>query len=90
MKKDKSVDAVFKILPLFEMAKAEMTEDYIQSYVNYLSRVYIQVLGMENMAWAQMINGLMELGMLADHAQVKRIVLHLTNEMNKGGVENAV
>ena len=90
MKKDKSVDAVFKILPLFEMAKAKMSEDYIQSYVNYLSRVYIQVLGMENIAWAQMINGLMELGMSEDHAQVKRIVLHLTNESNKDGVGNAV
>lgn len=90
MSKDKTIDAVFKILPLFETAKADMVEAHIQSYMNYLSRIYIQMLGANNEAWAQMINGLMKIGMDAEHNQVKRIVLHLTNEIYKGGVVDGI
>lgn len=90
MSKDKNIDAVFKILPLFESAKADMAEEHIQSYLNYLSRMYIQLLGANNDDWAQLINGLMKIGVEAEHSQVKRIVLHLTNQMNKGGVEDGI
>ncbi len=90
MSKDKNIDAVFKILPLFELAEAERTESTIQSYLNYLSRIYIQLLGANNDDLAQLINGLMKIGVDAEHSQVKRIVLHLTNQMNKGGVEDGI
>ncbi len=90
MSKDKNIDAVFKILPLFELAKAEGTELAIQSYLNYLSRMYIQLLGTNNDDWAQLINGLMKIGVDAEHSQVKRIVLHLTNQMNEGGVVDGI
>lgn len=90
MSEDKNIDSVFKILPLFELAKAERTELAIQSYINYLSRMYIQLLGANNDDWAQLINGLMKIGVEAEHSQVKRIVLHLTNQMNKGGVEDGI
>lgn len=90
MSKDKNIDAVFKILPLFELAKAEGTELAIQSYLNYLSRMYIQLLGANNDNWAQLINGLMKIGVDAEHSQVKRIVLHLTNQMNEGGVVDGI
>lgn len=90
MSKDKNIDAVFKILPLFELAKADMAEEHIQSYINYLSRMYIWLLGANDETWAQLINGLMKIGVEAEHSQVKRIVLHLTNQMNKGGVEDGI
>lgn len=90
MSKDKNIDAVFKILPLFELAKDDMAEEHIQSYLNYLSRMYIQLLGANDETWAQLINGLMKIGVEAEHSQVKRIVLHLTNQMNKGGVVDGV
>lgn len=89
MSGNKIVDTVYKILPLYENAAKSKSEMIEQAYLAYLSRVYVQFMGI-NYEFATMVRGLIELGICAEHNDVRRIVFHIIHGLEKEGDIHAV
>lgn len=82
MEKRQKINEVFNILIQFEKIDKEdnVSED---SYRNYLDRLYVWYLGYGNNEIAMNIKGLYDLGKMAKHESVKRVVFHIISLINK-------
>lgn len=89
MNKDKAIDAVYKILPMYEEVVETKSEIVYKAYLAYLSRLSVMVAGIDD-GMISMVRGLEALGSDADHDQVRRTVFHMIHVLDKDGECNAV
>lgn len=85
MSADKRVDGIYKILPLYEAVVAGESELALQGYMAYLSRVYIQYMGIGDDEICELIKGLIHLRDGAKHDDVKRVVFHIISALKRNG-----
>lgn len=86
MSKNKTVDAIYKILPLFENVKQTGSEMLLENYLAYLNRVSVYFLGENDEQIYRNIRGLEKLGCEAEIEQVRRVVFHMIGLVKKEGV----
>lgn len=81
MSKNKRIDGIYKILPMYEDAveNAELFDDYLA----YLSRIYVRYMGYGNKEIAESIKGLIELQDNIIHDDVHRVVFHMISLLEK-------
>lgn len=82
MNKKEKIDSIFNVLIQYEKIfdNGNVTNE---TYINYLDRLYILYLGLENKEIAYLIKGLYNLGNKASHSSVKRTVFHIINLIEK-------
>lgn len=85
MSVDKRVDGIYKILPLYEAVTAGESDLALQGYMAYLSRVYIQYVGIGDDEICELIRGLIHLRDNAEHDDVRRVVFHIISILKKDG-----
>lgn len=83
---EKEISSIYKILVLYEEIEKNESLDNIDSYLNYLDRLYIYWLGIGNKEIYEIIKGLWILGKNAGHKRVKSMVFHLIDIIKKGSV----
>lgn len=79
MSKNKTVDSIYKILPLFESMIQENSEESKERYLGYLSRICVRFLGRDGSEMYEILKGLEKLGPEANQKQVRRVVFHMIN-----------
>lgn len=84
MSKNKRIDGIYKILPLFEDMSVSHDENMLNDYLAYLSRMYIRYLGYGNNEISELIKGLMFLKDEATQKEVHRVVFHIISLLEKG------
>ena len=75
MDKSKEIDALYKVLTLYE----DVGEDAItlESYLNYLDKLYVKWMGIGNSDIYNTLRGLWHLGIGAGHRRVKSMVFNM-------------
>lgn len=75
MDKSKEIDALYKVLTLYE----DVGEDAItlESYLNYLDKLYVKWMGIGNSDIYNTLRGLWYLGIDAGHRRVKSMVFNM-------------
>lgn len=84
MEKSKKIKEIYEILLQYERLlnkEANITEE---SYRNYIDRLAVWYLGVENEEIGYYLKGLYNLGIKAQHSTVRRIVFHIIEILNKG------
>lgn len=74
---EKEISSIYKILVLYEEIEKNESLDNIDSYLNYLDRLYVYWLGIGDKEIYEIIKGLWVLGKNAGHKRVKSMVFHL-------------
>lgn len=85
MSKNKRIDGIYKILPLYEDAVKNVCP--FDDYLAYLSRVYIRYIGYGNQEITESIKGLIELKNAVEHDEVHRVVFHIISLLEGEGDE---
>lgn len=83
---EKEISSIYKILVLYEEIEKNESLDNIDSYLNYLDRLYVYWLGIGDKEIYEIIKGLWVLGKNAGHKRVKSMVFHLIDIIKKGSV----
>lgn len=83
---EKEISSIYKILVLYEEIEKNESLDNIDSYLNYLDRLYVYWLGIGEKEIYEIIKGLWVLGKNAGHKRVKSMVFHLIDIIKKGCV----
>ena len=83
---EKEISSIYKILVLYEEIEKNESLDNVDSYLNYLDRLYVYWLGIGNKEIYEIIKGLWVLGKNAGHKRVKSMVFHLIDIIKKGSV----
>jgi hypothetical protein len=83
---EKEISSIYKILVLYEEIEKNESLDNIDSYLNYLDRLYVYWLGIGDKEIYEIIKGLWALGKNAGHKRVKSMVFHLIDIIKKGSV----
>jgi hypothetical protein len=83
---EKEISSIYKILVLYEEIEKNESLDNIDSYLNYLDRLYVYWLGIGDKEIYEIIKGLWILGKNAGHKRVKSMVFHLIDIIKKGSV----
>ena len=83
---EKEISSIYKILVLYEEIEKNKSLDNIDSYLNYLDRLYVYWLGIGDKEIYEIIKGLWVLGGNAGHKRVKSMVFHLIDIIKKGSV----
>lgn len=83
---EKEISSIYKILVLYEEIEKNESLDNIDSYLNYLDRLYVYWLGIGDKEIYEIIKGLWILGENAGHKRVKSMVFHLIDIIKKGSV----
>lgn len=83
---EKEISSIYKILVLYEEIEKNESLDNIDSYLNYLDRLYVYWLGIGDKEIYEIIKGLWTLGKNAGHKRVKSMVFHLIDIIKKGSV----
>lgn len=81
---DKEIDALYKILVLYEDLTNEKSSITIESYLSYIDRLYVKWLGANRDDIYDTLKGLWELGIEAGHQRVKANVFHMINILERG------
>ena len=79
MDKVKEIDAIFKILALYEDVLNNESVVDEDSYLNYLDRLYVKWVGIDCSEIYNNLKGLYNLGLEAGHKRVKSTVFHMIN-----------
>lgn len=74
MDKKKEIDALYKILGLYEDIGKTIEAD---NYLTYVDRLYVKWLGIGNSEIYDTLKGLWTLGASAGHKRVKSMVFHM-------------
>lgn len=77
MDKVKEINSIYKILALYEDINKEGINITLESYLNYIDRLYVKWLGIGNMEIYETLKGLWLLGDKAGHRRVKSMVFHM-------------
>lgn len=83
MSKIQDINAIYKILGLYEDIEKKDSPVDLESYMAYLDRLYIQWLGSGISEIYNPIKGLYRLGEDATHKQVKSTVFGIIEFLNK-------
>lgn len=86
MGKEKEISSIYKILILYEEVEKNKSLDKLNSYLNYLDRLYVYWLGNGDKEIYEIIKGLWILGLKAGHKRVKSMVFHIIDIIKKGSV----
>lgn len=89
MSENRMIDAVYKILPLYEEVVETKSEMVYRAYLAYLSRLSVQLAGIDD-GMTSMVRGLEVMGQDASHDQVRRSVFHMIHVLEKDGERDAV
>ena len=83
MDKSKEISAIYKILILYEELSENKSPINIDSYLNYIDRLYVYWLGIGEEEIYYILKGLWDLGANAGHKRVKSLVFHIIDIINK-------
>lgn len=83
MDKDQKINEIFNILVQFEKIGSVDSGVTLETYKNYLDRLYTWYVGYGNKEIAIGIKGLFDLGGEVKHSSVKRVVFHIIDLLNK-------
>ena len=83
MNQDK-IASIYKILVLYE--KINDSEESINSYLNYIDRLYVYWVGVGKEEIYEILKGLWKLGKEATHKTVKSMVFHMIDIIKKEGL----
>ena len=86
MGKEKEISSIYKILILYEEVEKDKSLDNINSYLNYLDRLYVYWLGNGEKEIYEIIKGLWRLGVDAGHKRIKSMVFHMIDIIKEGSV----
>lgn len=84
MDKNKEIDALYKVLGLYEDLENGINGITLESYLNYLDRLYVLWLGKGNEEISDSLKGLWKLGENAGHKRVKSTIFHLMGAVKNG------
>ncbi len=77
MDKTKEINAIYKILALYEDINKTEINITVDSYLNYIDRLYVKWLGIGVAEIYETLKGLWILGEKAGHRRVKSMVFHM-------------
>jgi hypothetical protein len=86
MDKEREISSIYKILILYEEVEKNKCIEKLNSYLNYLDRLYVYWLGNGKKEIYEIIRGLWALGINAGHKRVKSMVFHMIDIIKKGSV----
>lgn len=79
----KDIASIYKILILYEnLSNEDIT---IDSYLNYIDRLYVYWVGVGDKEIYEILKGLWILGLNAGHKRVKSMVFHMIDVIEKRG-----
>jgi len=79
----KDIASIYKILILYEnLSNEDIT---IDSYLNYIDRLYVYWVGVGDKEIYEILKGLWVLGLNAGHKRVKSMVFHMIDVIEKRG-----
>lgn len=81
--KEKMISAIYKILLLYEDINNPNSQITEEDYLKYINRQYIRFLGKGNEEIYSSLRGLFMLGEEASHNEVKSLVFHLIDVINR-------
>ena len=79
----KDIASIYKILILYENLNNE--DLTIDSYLNYIDRLYVYWVGVGDKEIYEILKGLWVLGLNAGHKRVKSMVFHMIDVIEKRG-----
>ena len=79
--KEKDISSIYKILILYE--NINDSEGNINSYLNYIDRLYVYWVGVGAKEIYEILKGLWTLGVEAGHRRVKSMVFHMIDIIEK-------
>lgn len=85
MDNNKEISAIYKILVLYEELMNNKSPINIDSYLNYIDRLYVYWFGIGEEEIYGILKGLWKLGINAGHKRVKSLVFHIIDIINKQG-----
>lgn len=83
MNKSKEIDSLYKILALYEDIDNEESPITIESYLNYIDKLYVKWVGINNSDIYNSLKGLWSLGKEAGHRRVKSTVFNMISELER-------
>ena len=83
MDNKKEIAAIYKILVLYEEFTNNESPINIDSYLNYIDRLYVYWFGIGEEEIYSILKGLWKLGLNAGHRRVKSLVFHMIDIINK-------
>lgn len=84
--KRKRIDGVYKVLALYEDVLEKDNIVTISDYLSYVKKLSVMYNGLGNEEFYGLLNGLYKEGSCANIEEVKSIVFHLINLIDRGGV----
>lgn len=84
MDKRKEIDALYKILALYEDMENGKNSINLESYLNYIDRLYVKWVGVGTSDIYDTLKGLWVLGQEAGHRRVKSMVFYMIAQVEKG------
>lgn len=84
MNKRKEIDALYKILALYEDMENGKNSINLESYLNYIDRLYVKWVGVGTSDIYDTLKGLWVLGREAGHRRVKSMVFYMIAQVEKG------
>lgn len=79
----KEISSIYKILILYE--NINNSEESIDSYLNYIDRLYVYWVGVGEKEIYEILKGLRTLGIGVGHKIVKSMVFHMIDIIDKRG-----
>lgn len=83
MENNKEISALYKILVLYEEVIDDKSPINIDSYLNYIDRLYVYWFGIGKEEIYSILKGLWKLGANAGHKRVKSLVFHMIDIIKK-------
>lgn len=83
MENNKEISALYKILVLYEEVIDDKSPINIDSYLNYIDRLYVYWFGIGKEEIYSILKGLWKLGVNAGHKRVKSLVFHMIDIIKK-------
>ena len=80
---EKEIASIYKILILYENIENKENLIDIESYLNYIDRLYVYWFGIGEEEIYSILKGLWKLGANAGHKRVKSLVFHMIDIVKK-------
>lgn len=81
--KEKIISSIYKVLVLYEDMNEAESPINIDSYLNYIDRLYVYWVGVGDKEIYETLKGLWVLGNKAGHKRVKSMVFHMIDIIQK-------
>lgn len=83
MNKTEEIDSLYKILALYEDIYNDKSPITLNSYLNYIDRLYVKWVGIGQADIYNTLKGLWVLGENAGHRRVKSMVFHMISVIER-------